>query len=44
VEKAGQRRRFYRLTPQGRKILASQRQGWQAFVRAISGVTAVENA
>jgi PadR family transcriptional regulator PadR len=45
VEKTGQRRRrFYRLTPQGRKILASQRQGWQTFVEAISRVTGVENA
>jgi PadR family transcriptional regulator PadR len=45
VEKTGQRRRrFYRLTSQGRKILASQRQGWQTFVEAISRVTGVENA
>jgi PadR family transcriptional regulator PadR len=45
VEKIGQRRRrFYRLTPQGRKTLASQRQGWQTFVEAISRVTGVENA
>jgi PadR family transcriptional regulator len=45
VEETGQRRRrFYRLTPQGRKILASQRQGWQTFVEAISRVTGVENA
>src|SRR6202163_4973646 len=30
VEKAGQRRRrFYRLTAQGRRVLAKQRQGWQ---------------
>src|SRR6266581_4575410 len=36
VEKSGQRRRrYYRLTPQGRKILASQRRGWQAFVAAV---------
>ncbi len=40
VEKAGQRRRrYYRLTPAGRKVLASQRQGWQAFVEAISRIT-----
>src|SRR3974377_767858 len=37
VEKAGQRRRrYYRLTPEGRKVLASQRHGWQVFVEAIN--------
>jgi transcriptional regulator len=45
VEKAGQRRRrYYRLTRQGAKILASQRQGWQAFVEAINRITGAENA
>ena len=40
VEKAGQRRRrYYRLTRQGRKVLASQRRGWQAFVEAIRRIT-----
>src|SRR5258708_22164968 len=33
VEKAGQRRRrYYRLTPEGKKVLAAQRKGWKAFV------------
>jgi DNA-binding PadR family transcriptional regulator len=45
VEKSGQRRRrYYRLTTQGRQVLASQRQGWQTFVEAISRITGVENA
>src|ERR1039457_868989 len=45
LEKRGQRRRrYYRLTAQGRKILASQKQGWQTFVEAISRITGVENA
>ena len=45
VEKAGQRRRrYYKLTAQGRKVLASQRQGWQTFVAAIVRITGVENA
>jgi transcriptional regulator len=45
VEKAGQRRRrYYRLTPQGRKVLASQRRGWQAFVAAINRIVEVEQA
>src|SRR2546427_12299907 len=40
VEKAGQRRRrFYRLTPEGRKILALQRKGWQQFAGAIRRIT-----
>src|SRR6266568_9360852 len=45
VEKAGQRRRrYYRLTTEGRKVLASQRRGWQAFVTAINRITEVEHA
>src|SRR5271169_751661 len=45
VEKSGQRRRrYYRLTPHGRKVLAAQRQGWQTFVEAMGRVTGVENA
>ena len=36
VEKAGQRRRrFYRLTGEGRKVLAAQRKSWQSFVDAV---------
>jgi len=45
VEKAGQRRRrYYRLTPEGRKILAEQRSAWEAFVAAIARITSGENA
>ena len=45
VEKAGQRRRrFYKLTPAGKKILASQRSTWQSFVAAINRITETENA
>jgi PadR family transcriptional regulator PadR len=45
VEKAGQRRRrFYRLTVEGRVVLASQRRGWKAFVDAIHRITEPENA
>ena len=40
VEKAGQRRRrYYRLTAPGRKVLASQRTGWRVFVAAINRIT-----
>jgi transcriptional regulator len=39
VEKTGQRRRrYYRLTPAGRKRLASERSIWQAFFVAIDRV------
>lgn len=45
IEKSGQRRRrYYRLTPEGRKMLASQRQGWQVFVEAINSITRPEHA
>jgi transcriptional regulator len=45
VEKAGQRRRrYYRLTPEGRKVLASQRKGWQVFAAAINRIAGVEHA
>ena len=39
VEKAGERERcFYRLTPEGRRVLASQRQTWKAYVQAVDDV------
>jgi PadR family transcriptional regulator, regulatory protein PadR len=45
IERSGQRRRrYYRLTREGRKVLASQRRGWQVFVKAINRITEVENA
>jgi len=46
VEKAGQRRRrrYYRLTPAGTKILAAQRDGWREFVEAIGKITGIEYA
>ena len=45
VEKAGQRRRrYYRLTPEGRRVLATQRSGWVAFARAIGRVAGVQHA
>lgn len=45
VEKAGQRRRrYYKLTPEGKKVLAAQRNGWRDFVEAISRITGIENA
>ena len=45
VEKNGQRRRrYYRLTRQGRKVLASQLRGWREFVAGINRITKAENA
>jgi len=45
VEKAGQRRRrFYRITAEGRKVLAAQRSMWQEFVAAINRVVGIESA
>jgi len=34
----GRRRRFYRLTPNGRKILAAQRSRWRAFSSAMNRI------
>jgi len=45
VEKAGQRRRrFYRLTAEGRRVLASQRETWKAFVHAMGLITGTDHA
>ncbi len=45
VEKAGERRRrFYRLTPAGRRALAAQRRTWRAFVQALNALTRFDHA
>jgi transcriptional regulator len=45
VEKAEQRkRRYYSLTPQGRKALRSKQQSWRDFVAVISRITGIEHA
>jgi PadR family transcriptional regulator, regulatory protein PadR len=45
VEKSGQRRRrYYKLTSEGQKVLNQQRQNWQEFVKAISRVTGIDYA
>jgi PadR family transcriptional regulator, regulatory protein PadR len=38
------RRRYYRLTSQGEKTLARQRQSWREFIGAVSRITGVEHA
>jgi|SRR5687767_11964924 PadR family transcriptional regulator, regulatory protein PadR len=45
VEKAGQRRRrYYKITPAGRKALASQRSLWESFFVALNRVARVKGA
>jgi len=45
VEKAEQRRRrYYKLTQQGRKALGSKQQSWRDFVAVISRITGIEHA
>ena len=45
VEKAGERRRrFYKVTPEGRRVLAEQRKTWAAFVEAVRRITRGEHA
>src|SRR5262245_28553384 len=41
VEKAGQRRRHYRLTAGGRKVLKSQRDVWQTFFLALDRIAGI---
>jgi len=44
VEKPGQRRRrYYRLTAEGKRILKAQRNSWREFVEAINRITGLEN-
>ena len=45
VEKAGQRRRrYYRLTSEGREVLAAQRRTWREFMQAINRIAGVQHA
>jgi PadR family transcriptional regulator PadR len=45
VDKAGQRRRrYYRLTAAGKKVLQAQRSHWQTFVAAVNQIAGIENA
>ena len=44
VEKPGERRRrFYKLTATGRRVLAQQRKTWVAFVDAVRRITGIEH-
>lgn len=45
VEKPNQRRRrYYRLTVDGRRVLSLQRKKWQEFVGAVARIAGVEHA
>jgi transcriptional regulator len=45
VEKPGQRRRrYYRLSGEGRKVLAVQQQRWRQFIEAVHRITGVDFA
>jgi transcriptional regulator len=45
IEKAGERRRrFYKVTAEGRHVLAQQRKTWAVFVEAVRRVTGGEHA
>jgi len=45
VEKPHQRRRrYYRLTAEGKKVLKAQRSSWREFVAAINSIAGIEPA
>jgi transcriptional regulator len=45
VESRGtRRRRYYRITAAGAKVLEAQRHGWREFVRAVSALVEVRHA
>jgi PadR family transcriptional regulator PadR len=45
VEKDGERRRrFYKVTAEGRRVLARQRKTWETFVESVRRITGGEHA
>ncbi len=45
VEKKGERRRcYYTLTPQGKRVLATQQQEWKAFTATVNQVMKASHA
>ena len=45
LEQAGaRRRRFYRITAEGRKVLGAERRSWRSFVQLLSRVARVRHA
>ena len=43
TEHDGRRRKYYKLTPSGRKALASRRSEWQSFSEGVRGVLGLES-
>jgi transcriptional regulator len=45
VEKPNQRRRrYYRLTPEGRRVLHQQRKSWRSFIQAVQHAAGLDYA
>ena len=45
VEKAGERRkRYYRITAEGRRVLARHRSRWEEFIAALTRVAGIRHA
>lgn len=45
VEKPNQRRRrYYRLTPEGRRVLQRQRKSWRSFIQAVQLAAGLDHA
>jgi PadR family transcriptional regulator len=45
IEKSGERRRrYYRLTAEGKKALAAHRHNWREFIDALNGLTGFSHA
>lgn len=45
VEKPNQRRRrYYRLTPEGRRVLRQQRKSWRSFIQAVHQAAGLDYA
>jgi transcriptional regulator len=42
TEHEGRRRKYYKLTPAGRKALAARRSEWQSFSEGVRGVLGLE--
>jgi len=45
VEKPGERQRcFYKLTAEGRRVLAEKQETWEAYIEAVNGVMGTSGA
>jgi len=45
VEKPGERQRcFYKLTAEGRRVLAQKKKNWNEYIAAVNSIVGVSNA